>query len=146
MSVKVCKKAFLALAVVMLLGSIALPAPAASPLIGTQEEPPEEAPAASPVLPPASPLVTGRAEDSEFTQVISGGIEVTYTGLWKHGNTFEASFKIVSSRARRVAIEADNSQLVDANDVKILPVISTDSRSWFFGESLSVGVDVWDAV
>ena len=125
MLVKIYKKALLVLAVVMLLSSIALPEPAASPLVGTQEEPPPESVS-------ASPLVTGQVKASEFTQAIPGGIEVTYTGLWKHNEILEAYYTIVSNRTRRVAIEAANSQLVDANEVNIPPNRTVGRNDWGF--------------
>ncbi|MCL2009990.1 MAG: hypothetical protein FWG71_05520 [Synergistaceae bacterium] len=138
MLVKVSKKLLLVLAVLVFSGSSALYA-SDNPLIGTTPEPEEEAPAAR----SSNPLLGGQAEDASLTQTLPGGIDVTYTGIFKHGETLEASYTIVTTRDRRVAIDYDNSQLVDANDVNILP--SYDGRGVrVFREGMAVGNDAWN--
>ena len=140
MLVKVSKKVLLVLAVVMLLGSTALPESVASPLVGTQEAPPPAA--------PASPLISGQVEDANLTQTLPGGITVTYTGLWKHGNTLEASYTVVSNRTRRVAIDGDNSNLIDANGVHILPSDRRIISGWnhrVFSEDITVEERAWES-
>jgi hypothetical protein len=61
----------------------------------------------------------GDADLSEYTKTIPGRIEVTYNGLWKHGNVLEAYYTITSKEDRKLSIEAANSVLRDANDVEI---------------------------
>ena len=103
MVVKMFKKTLLvSIVVVLLLASTAVAAPA---------------PAKD------STLFGGKPEASEYTKTIPGGIEVTYKGVWKHGEIFEVYYTVVSARDGRVSIEADNSPLIDANDVNILPVL-----------------------
>jgi len=133
--VKVCKKALLVSVVVVLFASAAMAAASDSVLVGASGG---DGPVAN------SALVGGGVEPSEYTKVAQGGFHVTYTGLWKHGNTLEASYTIVSERNRRVAIEFVNSYLVDANDVTI-PTTGRNNPNvrLDFGRGLSVRGNDW---
>ncbi|MDR2176340.1 MAG: hypothetical protein LBO82_10460 [Synergistaceae bacterium] len=97
MLVKGCKKAALVWVMVILSVSAARAAPKDSALVGGK----------------------GDADFSQYTKTIPGRIEVTYNGLWKHGNVLEAYYTITSKEDRKLSIEAANSVLRDANDVEI---------------------------
>jgi hypothetical protein len=67
----------------------------------------------------ASVLITDEPAADQFTNVLPGGIEITFIGIRKKDNAFDVSYIIKPSKDIVFSIEIENSTLKDANDAEV---------------------------